>query len=242
MKKSLIISILFAVVLFFGLSGYYITSFLSDLNSTENNVTVGEVKVIGRAYHEKNGQLTVLNYVDLGNENIKKGVFEVNITETISDDFIENVRVYIDVYSKQNSYIRLKVYEQLTLTLTTIDTSDPLLPEIKTELAIKMDEPTDFNYVFKNSVQNQLDPEHDDWYDNRLVDGYIYYKVPVMRDINLNPTRIGLIKSYFSNLNYITQPLGYSLQIALSVEAVQMYGGPQNNWGLATPPWGGNWQ
>ena len=55
------------------------------------------------------------------------------------------------------------------------------------------------------------------------------------------PTEIPLIENYFSGQNYSTYPVGYSLQIAFSIEAVQSVQGPQNVWGLATKPWGGDW-
>lgn len=246
MKKRLLVSLFFSILLTLALLGYHITSFLSDLDLINDDVTVGQVSVVGRAYYEKNEELTELSYVYLGKDDqlqddYKNGIYDINITNSSSDNFIENVRMYFNVYSKQNTFLRVKIYEQLTLTLTSFDPNNPEVP-IKTELAVNMDNPTDFNYIFNDNSQNATDPEHLNWYDNRLIDGYIYYKLPVMRNSDLSPKRLGLIKAYYDDLSYITQPLGYSLQLGITVEAVQGYGGPVENWGLETPPWGGSWE
>jgi hypothetical protein len=246
MKKFLLVSLLFSMLLTIFLLGFHVASFLSDLDLISEDVTVGQVSVIGRAYYEKNEELTELDYVYLGKDgnnqdDYKTGIYDINITDNSTDNFIENVRVYFNIYSKQNTYLRVKIHEQLTLTLTSYDPNNPDVP-IKTELAINMDSPTDFNYIFNTNTQNQLDPEHLNWYDNRLIDGYIYYKLPIMRNTDMTPKRIGLIKDYYNDLSYITQPLGYSLQLGITVEAVQGYGGPIENWGLSNPPWGGSWE
>ena len=245
MKKFLLVSLLFSMLLTIFLLGFHVAAFLSDLDLISEDVTVGQVNVIGRAYYEKNEELTELGYVYLGKDgnnqdDYKNGIYDINISDNSADNFIENVRMYFNVYSKQNTYLRVKIYEQLTLTLTSFDPNNPEVP-IKTELAINMDAPTEFNYIFNDNLQNQDDSEYNNWYDNRLIDGYIYYKIPVMRNPDNSPKRIGLIKDYFDGLSYITQPLGYSLQLGITVEAVQGFGGPIENWGLETPPWGGSW-
>lgn len=242
MKKFFIVMLTVVLLSVVGLTSYYINAFLTDLGSREGSVNVGEVKVIARAFREdSNHLLTELDYVDIGNGVKKKGIYDINIVDRNSPSYIENVRLYVDVHSKQETYIRLKIHEQLTLTRITIDSSKPHLPEIKTEISLLMEEPTDFNYIFNVNNDNINDSEHLNWYDNRTVDGYIYYKLPVQRVSEGVPTRIGLIKSYYSDSRYVSQPSGYSLQLAITVEAVQIYGGPQNNWGLIEPPWGGNW-
>ncbi len=152
----------------------------------------------------------------------KPGVYFVNVVSDENPSYFEDLRVYIDVKSNINTYFRVKIYEQLTLIYTDYQ------GEI-TELSILMDEYMPFNYELTN------------WYDNRTYDNYLYYQLPVQRVGEFTPLEIGLVTSYFSGQSFNTYSPGYSLQIAFSIEAVQSEGGPENVWGLPTPPWGGSW-
>ena len=77
------------------------------------------------------------------------------------------------------------------------------------------------------------------WYDNRTNDNYMYYKIPVERINETTPTELPLISEYFSTQDYETSSPGYSLQIAFSIEAVQIDGGPEEVWDKTTKPWDG---
>ena len=241
MKKGFIVLLAVVLLTIVSITSHYISSFLSDIQSRQQIVNVGEVKVIARAFHENSSNvLTELDYVDIGNGQKKLGIYEINLVDRNQPNFIENVRIFVDVYSKQESYFRIKIHEQLTFTRISIDTTKPHIPEIKTEISLLMEKPTDFNYIFNSN--NTLDSERLNWYDNREIDGYIYYKLPIERIDSSTPARVGLIKSYYPSVSYISQPRGYSLQLAITVEAVQIHGGPVQNWGIENPPWGGNWK
>lgn len=152
----------------------------------------------------------------------KPGVYYINVVSGGNDFFFEDFRLIIDVKSNVYTYMRVKIYEQLTLIYT------DYRGEV-TELSILFDGYMPFNYDLNN------------WYDNRTYDNYIYYTNPVERVDENTPLEIGLISSYFTGQSFNTYSPGYSLQIAFSIEAVQSDGGPENVWDLATPPWGGSW-
>lgn len=152
----------------------------------------------------------------------KSGVYLINIVSSSSTNYFEDFRLHVHVSSNVDTYFRIRIYEQLTLTYTNFE-------GIVTELSILMVDYMDFNYESTN------------WYDNRIVDDYIYYSAPVQRVDALTYLDISLIDSYYLSQNFSNYPPGYSLQIAFSIEAVQANQGPENVWGLATPPWGGTW-
>lgn len=184
---------------------------------------VGFVEVNLNAYFDDGlGGQNPANEVQVGPGVTKTGVYYVNIVSNATDDYFEKLRLTIDVTSNVDTYVRVKIYEQLTLTYTNFE-------GVITELSILTDGYMPFNY---NLVE---------WYDNRAIDNYIYFKLPVQRVDATTPEVLGLITSYFSGQNFSPYSPGYSLQMAFSVEAVQADQGPQNVWGLSTPPWGGSW-
>lgn len=160
--------------------------------------------------------------ITLSNVITKPGVYFINIVSGANDYFFEDFRLFIDVYSNIDTYIRVKIYEQLTLIYTDYQGN-------VTELSILYDGTMPFNYDTTN------------WYDNRTFDNYLYYTLPVQRVNETTALEIGLIASYFTGQSFNLYSPGYSLQIAFSIEAVQSDGGPENVWDLATPPWGGSW-
>jgi len=160
--------------------------------------------------------------VEIASGVTKPGVYLINIVTGNSDNYFEDFRLKVNVTSNVETYLRVKIYEQLTLTYTNFE-------GVVTELSILHEEAMPFNYDTAN------------WYDNRQIDNYMYYKYSVERVDETTPLYIGLIDSYFSGLSFSNYPPGYSLQIAFSIEAVQALDGPQNVWGETTPPWGGIW-
>jgi len=160
--------------------------------------------------------------VTLDKVTTKPGIYYINVVSEGNDFFFEDFRLIIDVNSNIDTYMRIKIYEQLTLIYTDYQ------GEV-TELSILFDGYMPFNYDLNN------------WYDNRTYDNYIYYTSAVQRVNETTSLEIGLVDSYFEGVNFNTYAPGYSLQIAFSIEAVQSDGGPENVWGLATPPWGGSW-
>lgn len=152
----------------------------------------------------------------------KPGVYYINVVSSGNDFFFEDFRLIVNVYSNVDTYMRIKIYEQLTLIYTDYQ------GEV-TELSILFEGHMPFNYDLT------------DWYDNRTYDNYIYLTEAVQRVNETTPLEIGLISSYFVDDPFNTYAPGYSLQIAFSIEAVQSEGGPENVWDLPTPPWGGTW-
>lgn len=233
MKKKFVIILMIIIINIIAISSIIITSFLVDQANKESDLKVGEISIVAKLYYvNQSGNLQEVPFVHMGNGSYKQGIYEVNLTSNSAPNYLDKVRLYVDVYSKSDTYFRIKIVEQLTLLLTDSSSGMP------TEYSIVMDEPTDFYYTFNDA--NNADPEHENWYDNRSKDGYIYYKNPVKKPTSGTYTRLGLIKSYYPGQSYISQPLGFSLQIGLKIEAVQAIGGPEKNWGIA-PPWGGVW-
>lgn len=152
----------------------------------------------------------------------KPGTYYINIVSSGSPFFFEDFRIYVDVYSNVPTYMRVKIYEQLTLIYTDYQGQ-------VTELSVLFDGYMPFNYDTTN------------WYDNRINDNYLYYMSEVERINETTPLEIALIPSYFTGQEFGVYSPGYSLQIAFSIEAVQSDGGPENVWELTTPPWGGAW-
>ncbi|MDA3931118.1 MAG: hypothetical protein PF513_00120 [Tenericutes bacterium] len=160
--------------------------------------------------------------IDESNNITKPGVYYVNITSNNADYFVEDLRISIDVNSSIDTYFRIIIFEQLTFIYTDISGNT-------NELSVLYEEAVQLNYDFTG------------WYDNRTFDNYLYYQNPVKRINETTPLTINLVDSYFANENYETRGPGYSLQLAFSIEAVQSVDGPENVWGLDTPPWGGVW-
>lgn len=152
----------------------------------------------------------------------KPGVYYINIVSEGNEFYFEDFRLLIDVYSTVDTYFRVKIYEQLSLSYTDYNNEE-------NELSVLFDGYMPFNYSTTN------------WYNNRTLDNYLYYQIAEQRVDESTPTSVSLIASYFADQDFSTYPVGYSLQIAFSIEAVQIYGGPEQVWGLATPPWGGSW-
>ncbi|MFP4478254.1 MAG: hypothetical protein ACLFPM_02330 [Candidatus Izemoplasmatales bacterium] len=160
--------------------------------------------------------------IDETNNITKPGVYYVNITSSNADYFVEDLRINIDVSSSVDTYFRITIFEQLTFIYTDVSGNT-------NELSVLYEDALQLNYDFS------------DWYDNRTFDNHLYYMNPVKRINETTPLTIHLVDSYFADENYETKGPGYSLQLAFSIEAVQSDGGPENVWGLTTPPWGGDW-
>ncbi len=151
----------------------------------------------------------------------KPGVYAVNVVSDGAPDYFNRLRLDINVNSNVDTYFRVKIYEQLTLTYLNYDDS-------LTELSILIDGYLPFNYEMTN------------WYDNRIYDDYLYYMVPAQRVAEGVPLEIPLIAASAGE-DFSPYSPGYSLQVGFSIEAVQADGGPENVWGLVDTPWGTSW-
>lgn len=113
----------------------------------------------------------------------KPGIYYINIVSSGNDFFFEDFRLHVDVLSNIDTYVRIKIYEQLTLTYTDYQGQ-------VTELSILFDGYMPFEYDTTN------------WYDNRTYDNYIYYKTAVQRVNETTPLDIGLIPTYIGAAYY----------------------------------------
>lgn len=221
MKKSvgIIIILIYAVMITAGLLTAFLVASLQD----GSNHTIGEVQIELVMYYEKDDIIYPIQEVYIDQDlNLKKpGVYFINVVDGQAIEFIENLRIELLVYSNVDTYVRIELLDTLILR-----TENYL--GVKTEIPITTPTPTDFYTT-------------SDWYDNRTIDGFYYYKNTVKRASVSTPALLQFIPSYFEGINYNARSFGYEIQLGVRVEAVQAHLGPQYNWDLNTPPWGGSW-
>jgi len=222
MKKQLIAFIILSLLF---LSSAIIGAFLTYVDDEEKNVEVGAVELDIVAYFEKrdsNNQLIDSKYVDIDykidSSLTKFGIVGVNISNLNDIQYFDNLVVDILVKSSVDTFFRIAPYEQFTLTYE----SNGKLNEV----SITKDEYQPFNYNLT------------DFYDNRIKDGFFYYKHRVKRINETTPQNISFIMPSINSFPQHEER--YSLQIGFLIEAVQYYQGPQINWGFETVPWDNN--
>jgi hypothetical protein len=214
-----------------------ITAFLTSQKIKTSEVIIGDVDVDITVYFEVEDtpghfityteNLDYVAKVDEGNTFTKYGVTKIDISEPDDIKFIKNFRVKININSNVETYFRVAPYEQLTLVYTIGDGEDKIVKEV----AVTQKKFMEFNY----------DPD-DGFMDNRMYDGFYYYKSSVTRDFQNNKaTEIAFIGEWDPLVTFRIYDPKYVLQIGFLVESVQAYMGPQIIWGMDTPPWGGEW-
>lgn len=225
MKKRYIILIILISLLTIGLSITFITAYLTDQREEQKELTIGEVGVLAvDVYYVNAGQKISYNEVQVLSQT-KKGVYDVNIVDPQALNYITNLRVDIKVSSNVDSYLRVKLNDQIIRKTTNYQ-------GVITETAVRH-APTNFNIHASWHIEE--DPK-----DQRNT--YYYYKQKVKKTQNQSYTLLSFVIPYPSNQEYNAYGEGYSLQLGIAYDIVQAnYGGPQNNWGLQTPPWGGSW-
>lgn len=209
------------LVFSFALSVITTISWIKILLQDNETFEVGFLDVNIDVYFQDGVVITPGAEVEVATGVTKPGCYLVNLVDNSSVYFFEDFRVQVQIFSNVNTYFRVKIYEQLTYTYTSYE-------GVVTELTVMNPEYMPFNYSTTN------------WYDNRSIDNYIYYTLPVQRTSETVPLVLDLVASAPVG-GFATYSPGYSLQIAFSIEAVQADGGPQNVWSLATPPWGSTW-
>jgi len=219
-KKRLFLSF---VLLSFALSLFVVTtiSWIKIWLQETETYEVGNVDVNINVFFFDGVTTTPGAEVEIAVGVTKPGCYLVNLVDNSNVYFFEDFRVQVQVLSNVNTYFRVKIYEQLTYTYTSYE-------GVVTELTVINPNYMPFNYSTTN------------WYDNRLIDNYIYYTIPVQRTSESVPLILDLVASAPVG-GFATYSPGYSLQIAFSIEAVQADGGPVNVWDLTTPPWGSAW-
>lgn len=209
-----------------------VTAFLSSKKDIEDEVIIGDVDVDITVYFEKeneSGQIIKytenLDYiVDVGGGNTftKLGVAKIDISNVNDIKFIKNFRVEINVKSNIDTYFRVAPYEQLTLAYT--------VGETIREVAVTQKKFMEFNYDPASGFMN-----------NRMYDGFYYYKNKVKRISENEPFVIEFIGQWDPLVTFRLYDPKYTLQIGFLIEAVQAYLGPQIVWGMDEKPWGGEW-
>ncbi len=232
MKNKNLIRMFITILLLTSTAVISIAGWLTNTDDTDDTVTLGDVVVEVDAYFEYYDEFDVLQTKTTGIEYVaivegqdpftKTGVYKVNLSTPSDPQFLENFRVNIKVYSSVDTYFRIAPYEQVTLTYVANGKT--------VEVATTQEGYMPFNY---NSTGV--------FYDNRVNDGFFYYKNIVKRVNETTPTTISLIGTYFENDPFATYEPNYSLQIGFIIEAVQALDGPEINWGLPMTPWDTEW-
>ena len=207
MKTKEIIKPLIIVLtsaLFFVVS--VVSAFLLFEKEEDNSVEIGFVRVKAEVYFDG-----VLFSETTPNE---LGVVEINISDVSADNYFNNFSVKIVVESNVDTYFRVAVYEQFTLSY---DVGDETIVISVTQVEFA---PFDYNNAF---------------FDNRIEDDYFYYTNKVKRTSETEALELEFINEYEDT--YPLYDSRYSINIGFVVEAVQALGGPLYNWGLENPPW-----
>lgn len=190
--------------------------------------------------------------INTGSSVTKSGVFYIDISNVDAEDYITNLRIDIRVNSTVDTYVRVAIIDSQTL--ATIDFEGN-----RGEVAI-VDQPIDYAISRRWTVNgvpyldlydaevalggitsNDVVVKFDDWFNNSLNDGFYYYPQRILRNMDSPQLTIPFIEEY-DGLTFKTKSVGYSLQLAILVEAIQAgNNAPVHNWLLPTPPWGGVW-
>lgn len=214
MKKAKlkIISISLMIVLL--LSTSVVFAFLLFTSFREVPFELGDVAVDIEAFYNDG---TTIQNINLSGSN---GAITIDITNPNQLEHFNNFRVNIIVKSKVDTYFRVQVIEQFTLTY--------IVDGKVRVVAVTRDNYSKFNYST-------------DFYDNRLYDGFFYYKNMTKR---INETTNTVIPFIIDLPEIDSHPIyesKYTIQIGFLLDAVQFLSGPENNWGLPNKPWGGSW-
>src|SRR5690554_1083668 len=165
MKTKEIIKPLIIVLtsaLFFVVS--VVSAFLLFEKEEDNSLEIGFVRVKAEVYFDE-----VLFSETTPNE---LGVVEINISDVTADNYFNNFSVKIVVESNVDTYFRVAVYEQFTLSY---DVGDETIV-----ISVTKDEFAPFDY-------------NDMFFDNRLADNYFYYMEKVKRNSVGTPLELEFI-------------------------------------------------
>ncbi len=186
-------------------------AYLTDYDSYNEEATVGTVDLEIKPYFiDSNNQKVYIT-------NTSEKVVNINISDYNDQAHFNKFGVDIVVLSNVETYFRIAIYEQFALTYLS---GDKL-----TVIATTRESFMPFNY--------NATALNDSFFDNRLNDGYFYYKSKVKS--TGTPQLIEFI-------NVTTTPFPlyedrYSILFGFTLEAVQAHLGPEYNWSLANPPW-----
>lgn len=200
------------------------SAYLTDSKTLDDDLTIGHVTVDRiHVYYEKDGTTVDASYTAVLDKH-KNGVYDINITNADDITYIKNLRIDIYITSNVDTYMRLRLKDQVIR--KTINYQGDV-----TETAI-FHTPTFFNLG-------------DNWHkevNSINAHNTVYYYKNKVKQIGENPEKITFVIPYAQGHEYSAYPERYSLQLGIKLDLVQAnFGGPQHNWNLPNPPWGGNW-
>lgn len=225
MRRKYIFLYISIFLLIISLSITFIAAYLTDEKENSANLTIGEVGVLAvEVYYLSGTNKVSYNEVQVLTQT-KRGVYEVNIVDPSALNYITNLRVDIKVKSNVDSYLRVKINDQIVRKTTNYQ-------GVITETVIRH-APTYFNV--DSTWHKQEDPLD-------VRNTYYYYPQKIKKTQSEEYLLLSFVIPYPESEEYNAYGEGYSLQLGISYDIVQAnYGGPLNNWGLQTPPWGGSW-
>ena len=235
LKKRFIISL---VLLTLSLSLFVAAtwSWFTQLINQDETYTVGDIDVEIIPYFvdinnnpilDGEGDYLIAPNFEMLSGLSKQGVYGINIVNSQFPYYFQNLRVLVRVRSTVDTYIRVKIYEQLTWRY--INSQD-----ILTEVAVLDEDGMPFNISTAWFDDRTLLP-----LETRELTYYVYYKTSVKRNTDESANDISFILG--ATELYQDYAPGYYFQLSFEVESVQELNGPQNVWNLPNPPWGGNW-
>ncbi len=223
MKKRYYLYILITVMMI-ALGATLISAYLTDQKDVDKEVVIGKVGVSKiEVYYLVDSDNTEYPEVIAYNRN-KNGVYDINIIDRNSLDYITNLRVDIYVDSNVDSYLRVKINDQIIRKTTNYQ-------GVVTETALRHNPIT---FYPESSWHVENDPLD-------VRNTYYYYPERIKQTTN-EPLKISFIIPYPENQDFSAYGEGHILQLGIKYEIVQAdFEGPLKNWNLSTPPWGGAW-
>lgn len=203
-------------------------AYLYTSGVTDTNRTIGLVKIDPTMYHiNSDNSTTLAREVLITDINVepnvsyaKPGVYELNITDTASNYYIDKFRIDYTIESNVDTYIRVKLKTSLVFTYR--DNTNKLR-----EIFNPFDDIGTERVNFSIADSNWHYDENSEFY---------YYKVPVNKDDNR------LISFITGGLMFQSMSPQYTIQLTMNYEAVQAHLGPEKVWGMEKNPWdGGSW-
>lgn len=201
-----------------------ISAYLTDQKEVDEELIIGDVGVSKiEVYYLVDDEETGYGEVVALNRN-KKGVYDINIIDRNAVDYITNLRVDIYVDSNVDSYLRVKINDQIIRKTTNYQ-------GVITETALRHSPITFYTHSSWHVEHDPLD----------VRNTYYYYPQKIKQTTN-EPLKLSFMIPYPEEQDFSAYGEGHILQLGIKYDIVQAnFEGPLKNWQLSTPPWGGAW-
>src|SRR5690554_4244018 len=120
MKRRIIIFIMLIVLM---ITSTVIGAFLTNKKESVDDFTLGKVEAEVYAYFQRGDSTDPEDFYEVDMTTASEGVITINITDAIELTHFNNFKVRIKIYSSVETYFRVAVYEQFTLTYSVGDTT-----------------------------------------------------------------------------------------------------------------------